>query len=145
MAMDKYAPELLMLYGVDRICSEPLIAAQLADRTVDPVTFCEIPRPTKETMACASSASSGSSHSTVLLPLALKTIAPSRSATSPPWHEMPINVHRHVYGGVPHERLNALRVLAIGDQEARVGVAEIMKPDLAEPRAPERRVETAVQ
>jgi hypothetical protein len=42
MGMDKYAPELLLLYGVDHICSEPLIAAQLADRTVDPVTLREM-------------------------------------------------------------------------------------------------------
>jgi hypothetical protein len=34
-------------------------------------------------------------------------------------------------GGVPHERLDPLRVLAIGDQQACVDVAEIMKPDLA--------------
>jgi hypothetical protein len=62
-----------------------------------------------------------------------------------PGHQVTVNVHRDVDGRMPHERLDALRVLAIGDQEARVGVAEIMKPDLAEPRAPERRVETAVQ
>ena len=62
-----------------------------------------------------------------------------------PWHEVPVNVHRDVDGRMPHERLDPLRVLAVGDQQARVGVAEIMKPDLAQPRAPERRVETAVQ
>jgi hypothetical protein len=46
-------------------------------------------------------------------------------------HEVPVDVHRDVDGGVPHERLDPLRVLAIGDQQARVDVAEIMKPDLA--------------
>jgi hypothetical protein len=53
-----------------------------------------------------------------------------------PWHEMPINVHRDVDGRVPHERLNALRVFAIRDQQAHVGVAEIVKPDLAQARPP---------
>jgi hypothetical protein len=47
-----------------------------------------------------------------------------------PWHEMPVDVHRDIDGGVPHERLDPLRVLAVGDQEAHEGVAEIMKPDL---------------
>ncbi|MDQ3777199.1 MAG: hypothetical protein M3461_24005 [Pseudomonadota bacterium] len=48
-----------------------------------------------------------------------------------PWHEMRVDVHGDVDGRMPHERLDPLRVLAIGDQQARVGVAEILKPDLA--------------
>ncbi len=47
------------------------------------------------------------------------------------WHQVPVHVHRDVDGRVPHERLDPLRVLAVRDQQARVGVAEIMKPDLA--------------
>ena len=34
-----------------------------------------------------------------------------------PWHEMPVNVHRDVDGRMPHERLDALRVLAVGDEQ----------------------------
>ncbi|MGQ0593060.1 MAG: hypothetical protein ACT4QB_10525 [Gammaproteobacteria bacterium] len=48
-----------------------------------------------------------------------------------PGHEVPVNLHRHVDARMPHERLDPLRVLAVRNQEARVGVAEIMKPDLA--------------
>jgi len=61
------------------------------------------------------------------------------------WHQVTLHVHRDVDGRMPHERLDALRVLAVRDQQTRIGGAEIMTPDLAQARAPERRVETAVQ
>ena len=61
------------------------------------------------------------------------------------WHQVTLHVHRDVDGRMPRERLEALRVLAVRDQQTRIGVAEIMTPDLAQARAPERRVETAVQ
>ncbi|MGH8590714.1 MAG: hypothetical protein ACREXX_15715 [Gammaproteobacteria bacterium] len=50
---------------------------------------------------------------------------------SPLRHQVPVNVHRDVDRRVPHERLDALRVLAVGDEQACEGVPQILKPDLA--------------
>ena len=73
-------------------------------------------------MACASSASSSSvalyRYATTSgknqRPEPIGDLAPT------PWHQVTVNVHRDVDGRVPHERLDTIRVLAIGDEQAGV-------------------------
>lgn len=42
---------------------------------------------------------------------------------------MSINIERHLNGGVPHLHLDILRLLPLSDQEAGIGVSEVMKRD----------------
>jgi hypothetical protein len=43
-------------------------------------------------------------------------------------HEMPIPVERRLNGRMPHLDLDVLRVRSLGNQEARIGMPQIMEP-----------------
>src|SRR5713226_1902282 len=59
-------------------------------------------------------------------------------------HEMAVAVERGLNRGMAELRLDVLRVGAVGDQETRIGMAEIVEAHPAEASAPERLRELPV-
>jgi hypothetical protein len=59
-------------------------------------------------------------------------------------HQVTVSVERGLDRGVTQLRLDVLRVGAVGDQQAGIRVAEVVKPDAAEPGPPECRRELPV-
>ena len=53
-------------------------------------------------------------------------------------HEMAVAIECGLNRGMPELRLNVLRVGAVGDQETRIGMAEVVEAHPAEASAPER-------
>ena len=59
-------------------------------------------------------------------------------------HEVAVTVERGLNRGMAQLRLDVLRVGAVGDQQAGVGVAKVVKSDAAQLGPPERRRELPV-
>ena len=59
-------------------------------------------------------------------------------------HEMAVAIERRLNRGMTQLRLDVLRVGAVGDQEACIGVAEVVEAHSAEAGAPERLRELPV-
>jgi hypothetical protein len=61
-------------------------------------------------------------------------------------HEMPVAVERRLDRRVPELRLDVLGMRALGDQQAGVGVAQVVKPDVPQASTPqEGREKTAAR
>ena len=60
-------------------------------------------------------------------------------------HQVPVHVHRDADRAVTHQRLDALRVHVLRDEERRERVAQVMEADPPELRAAQGRVEPRAQ